>query len=91
MTVVRAELDAHTARELVLSGRVFGPADPVAARVFDGVLPAERLLAAAVQRAASAAKLSAYAVVKQQLKGEALARIERIVDTEDDPLLRGWF
>ena len=91
MVVVRAELDAHTRRELVLSGRVFRPTDPVAARVFDGVFPAERLLAAAVERATAAAKLSAYAVVKQQLKAEALARIERIVETDDDPLLRGWF
>jgi enoyl-CoA hydratase len=90
MVVVRAELDRRTARELVLSGRVFGPDDPAAARVFDAVLPAERLLEAAADRARVAAGLAAYAVVKRQLKGEALARIARIVETDDDPLLAGW-
>jgi enoyl-CoA hydratase len=91
MVVVQSELDRHTARDLVLSGRVFGPADPMAARVFDGVLPADELVPAAVARAASAAALPAYGVVKRQLRAEAIARIECIVDTDDDPLLRGWF
>lgn len=90
LAVVRAELDRHTARDLVLSGRIFGPADPVAARVFDAVLPAERLVDAAVERARDAAGLPAYAVVKRQLKGEALTRLERIVEDDDDPLLAGW-
>lgn len=90
MVVVRAELDRHTARDLVLSGRIFGPSDPVAARVFDAALPAARLQDAAVERARAAAAFGAYAVVKRQLKADALARIERIVETDDDPLLAGW-
>jgi enoyl-CoA hydratase len=90
LAVVRADLDHHTARDLVLCGRIFGPADRVAARVFDAVLPAERLVDAAVERARDAAGLRAYAVVKRQLKREALARLERIVEDDDDPLLAGW-
>jgi enoyl-CoA hydratase len=89
MVVVRAELDRNTARDLVLSGRIFGPADAVAERLLDAVVPGKRLVDAAVERAAAAAKLPAYAVVKQQLRAEALDRIQRIVATDDDPLLRG--
>lgn len=91
MVVVQSDLDPGTARDLVLSGRIFAPGDPPATRLFDAVLPAERLVAAAVEQAAEMATASAYAAVKRQLRAEAVARLERIVAHDDDPLLRGWF
>lgn len=90
MVVVRAELDPHVARDLVLSGRVFSPESPTAARLFDGVLPAETLLDEAIARARSAALLGAFAAVKRQLKSDAAARLQHIVDGDDDPLLAHW-
>jgi len=77
--------------EAVLSGRIFAPGDAPAARIFDALLPAERLIAAAVEQAAEMATASAYAAVKRQLRAEAVARLERIVAHDGDPLLRGWF
>lgn len=90
MVVVQAELDRNTARALTLSGATFGPGDPLAAKFIDQLCPPEGLVEAAVQRAAAASKLSAYAKVKRQLKADALERIDRIVKEQRDPMLRDW-
>jgi enoyl-CoA hydratase len=90
MIVVRSELDPGTARTLTLSGAVFGPADPPAARFIDRLLPRERLVAEAIQHAAQAASAPAYAAVKRQLRADALKEIARIVERDEDPLLRSW-
>jgi enoyl-CoA hydratase/carnithine racemase len=90
MTVVLAELDHSAARSLVLSGQVFEPTAPSAAAFLDELVEPERLRDAAVARAASLAAAPAYAVVKRQLKAEALRRLERIVADDADPLLRTW-
>jgi enoyl-CoA hydratase len=90
MIVVRSELDPGTARMLTLSGAVFGPADPLAARFVDRLLPHERLIEEAIQHAAQAASGPAYPAVKRQLKADALNEIARIVERDDDPLLRSW-
>ena len=90
MTVVLAELDHSAARSLVLSGQVFEPTAPCAAGFLDELVEPGRLRDAAVARAASLAAAPAYAVVKRQLKAEAVRRLERIVAEDDDPLLGTW-
>ncbi len=90
MTVVLAELDHCAARSLCLSGKVFGPTAPSAAAFLDEVVEPERLRDVAVARAASLAAAPAFAVVKRQLKAEAVRRLERIVTEDDDPLLGTW-
>jgi enoyl-CoA hydratase len=88
MLVVGAELDPDTARRMTLASAVFGPTDALAARFLDAVHPPDRLLAEAIACAEAALAAPAYAAVKRQLRGDALARMRRIVDEDLDPMAR---
>ncbi len=90
LIVVQAELDPASARLLALSGATVAPADPLAARFVDRLVPPARLLDEAVEHAVRLATGPAYAAVKRQLRASALAEIARVVAHDDDPLLRGW-
>src|SRR5262245_14378424 len=61
LIVVQSELDPQTASTLALTGRTLGPSDDLAARFIDAVVPAETLLATAVERARTHATLRRYA------------------------------
>jgi enoyl-CoA hydratase len=86
MAVVRAELSPAVARRLVLRAHLVGPAEALEMGVLDEVVPPEALESRALEAAAELAALpaSAYAVVKEQLRGETLP------DGAMDPLLGGW-
>jgi len=90
LAVVRAELDPGTVRVLTLSGLVMQPADPMASRFIDRLLPPDQLLTGAVEHAALAAQATAYAAVKQQVRAATLTAIERVIADDADPLLRVW-
>ena len=91
LIVVQSELDPQTASTLALTGRTIGPSDELAMRFIDAVVPAETLLATAVERARTLAGLRGYAAVKRQLRAAALARLKAIVLEDSDPLLDDWF
>lgn len=91
LVITRAELDPSTARTLVLTGVLFGPRDPVAARVLDAVVAPDALLATAIAAANARAALASYGVVKRQLREPALDEIDRIVELGADPLVGHWF
>ena len=87
LTVVRAELDASVARDLCLTGRMVEPEEALALRVVDELAEPDQLLDTALALAARLASLSAYAIVKGQVRGPVAAELERIAATGDDPLL----
>jgi enoyl-CoA hydratase len=89
MVVVTSELGPNAARRLVLSGATFEATASLATFV-DETCPGDQLLAVAIARATALAAAPGYAAVKAQLRGEALARMQRIVDEDDDPMLRVW-
>lgn len=91
LLVVQSELDPQTASTLALTGRTVGPTDDLAARFLHAVVPAETLVATAVERARTLADLRGYAAVKHQLRAAALARLKAIVLEDSDPLLDDWF
>ena len=91
LIVVQSELDPQTASTLALTGRTVGPTDALAGRFIDTVVPAETLLATAVERARALAGLRGYTAVKQQLRAAALARLKAVVLEDSDPLLDDWF
>jgi enoyl-CoA hydratase len=91
LIVVQSQLDPQTASTLALTGRTVGPTDELATRFIDAVVPADVLLATAVERAQTLAGLRGYAAVKRQLRAAALARLEAIVLEDSDPLLDDWF
>jgi enoyl-CoA hydratase len=93
IAVVAAELEPRVVRDLVLSGRLVDPQEALRIGLVDELAePADvldRALAVAEERAALPS--GAYARIKEQLRGELLARARRVVEDEDEPLLTtGW-
>ncbi|HEX5065223.1 MAG TPA: enoyl-CoA hydratase/isomerase family protein [Myxococcota bacterium] len=90
LAVVRAELAPETLRRLALSSAALAPDAPALAGVVDRVVSAESLLGDAVAHARELAAQPAFAAVKRQLRGDTVARMQRIVERDDEPLLAGW-
>jgi enoyl-CoA hydratase len=92
MAVLRAELAAPAARILTLVALNTDSAGALARGVLDELVPRESLLERALEVARDLASIprDAYGRIKRQLRGPTLARIEEIVDRDDDPLLQGW-
>jgi enoyl-CoA hydratase len=77
-------------RDLALFGRVFDPEGARQAGLVDEVVPPERLLARAAERARELASLRGYAAIKAQLRAAALAELDRADAAEDDPIFKLW-
>lgn len=91
MTIVMAELPPHAARLLTLTGDAFDPSHALALGIVDEVVPPERVLPRALERAATLGALPGYPRIKAQLRKAALVDLTRIVEQDDDPMLREWF
>jgi enoyl-CoA hydratase len=92
MGVVRAELTPAAARNLVLRADLVGPEEALELGLVDELAQPDAVLDRALEVAGELAALprSAYPRVKRQLRGEAIAGMERMLAEESDPLLRGW-
>lgn len=87
MEVVRAELDPSQRRHLVLSGELVEPRAALARGLIDEVVAPRELLGQAIELARSRASAPSYAVVKDQLKRDAAARMLEVLAGGRDPLL----
>ncbi|HVN40669.1 MAG TPA: enoyl-CoA hydratase/isomerase family protein [Myxococcota bacterium] len=90
LAVARAELSPESLRRLALSSAAEAPGSPWLAGIVDRVVPAEGLLARALDEARALAAQPAFAAVKRQLRGDTIARLRRIVERDEEPLLAGW-
>jgi enoyl-CoA hydratase len=90
MAVVRAELAPAVARALVLRANLVGPREALELGLVDELAEPGAVLdrALAVAQELAALPHDAYPLVKRQLRGDAVAAIERAA--RDDPLLGGW-
>lgn len=91
MLVVKSELTAAVARRLVLGAGLLDPEEGLELGLVDELQGDDHLLDRALEVATELAALprQTYTQVKRQLRGEALARIERILG-DGDPLAGGW-
>ena len=91
MAVVKAELSAATARELVLGGRNHDPARALTLGIVDELRPAGEVLARGkvLARELAEAPKQSYGRIKRQLRRDALAEIECAQGTKD-PLHGDW-
>jgi enoyl-CoA hydratase len=87
LEVVRAEIEPAWCRHLVLSGELIEPAAALARGVLDGLLAPRELVPRAVELARTRAAAVSYAVVKEQLKRGAIARMREVLASGHDPLL----
>lgn len=90
LELVRAELSPERARMLTLTSATAEPGSPLLAGLVDRVVAADALLDAAIGAARDLATQPGFAAVKQQLHAPALARMRRIVEQDEEPLLKSW-
>jgi len=90
LTIVQAELPPDVARMLSLTAAVGDPESQLVGRTVDRVVAHHMLRAEAVNEATQMAALPAYRAVKAQLRAATVARLEHIVEHDDEPLLEGW-
>lgn len=90
--IIDAELDPATRRVMLLGAGQFGPEQAVAHGVLDELQPPDAVLDRAVAVATERSRMpgGAYAVVKQQLRADALERIRHSTRTGSDPLMGSW-
>jgi enoyl-CoA hydratase len=91
IVAVRRELSKQAARLLVLGADLIDTNRALELDVVDELATPDQVEPHALERAAELAKLpkEAYTRVKQQLRGPAIAEMQRAV--ENDPMLDGWF
>ena len=93
MAIVRAELTPPAVRALALRAELVdsGPA-AVELGLLDELVSPDELLERALERAAAFAALprSAYGRVKDQLRGDTVAELRRVVEGGADPMLGEW-
>jgi len=90
MEVVKAEIEPSYRRHLVLTGEAIKPNTAHARGLVDEIVAPENLLPRALELARLRAAAPSYARVKEQLRGEALARMRAIIATARDPMLEQW-
>jgi enoyl-CoA hydratase len=89
MAVVKAELTAPAARELVLRAELIGPREALELGALDELVADGQVLPRALTVAQELAALpgSAYGQIKRQLRAETFGALARI---GEDPLLDSW-
>ena len=92
MAVLQAELAPSDVRYATLQARNFGPEEARARGVFDELQPETEVLERAIEVARDLASMPAdgYRRIKHQVRRAAIARIEQLIATDDDPMLQGW-
>ncbi len=90
--VVKAELAAPAARYLVMRAHLVEPPEALELGLVDELADPQAVLERALEMAAELGDMpsDAYATVKRQLRGPALAEMERVVQSGTDPLAQGW-
>ena len=90
--IIDAELGPATRRVMLLGAGRFGPEQAVAHGVLDELQPPHAVLDRAIAVATERSQMppGAYAVVKRQLRADALERIRHSTRTGSDPLVGSW-
>jgi enoyl-CoA hydratase len=93
MIVLQAELAPQDVRYITLHASRFGPDEARARGVLDELQPPDAVLERAMEVAQDLASMppDSYRRIKQQVRGAAIAQIEKLNATGSDPLLKGWF
>ncbi|HZO58094.1 MAG TPA: enoyl-CoA hydratase/isomerase family protein [Solirubrobacterales bacterium] len=92
LAVVTAELSPPAARYLVLRAHLVDPPEALALGLVDELAEPAEVLERALAMAAELGDMpsDAYATVKRQLRGPALAAMRQVVESGTDPLAQGW-
>ncbi len=87
LELIGAELSPELMRRLTLTSQTLTPAELNEHGVIDELSSAQDLLSTAEARVRQLADQPAFGLVKQQIRGETLARLHAIVASGKDPLI----
>ena len=92
MAVLQAELAPSDVRYTTLHASNFGPEEARSRGVLDELRPRAELLDRAIEVARDLASMPAdgYRRIKYQVRGAAMAQIERVIAEDADPMLEEW-
>jgi enoyl-CoA hydratase len=92
IAIVKAELSAPVARTLALGAGLVDMGRGLELGLLDEIAEPDRLLDRSIEAAAELGALprSAYARVKEQLRGSTIAALRTQLDRGEDPMLSGW-
>jgi enoyl-CoA hydratase len=92
LAVVKAELSPPAARYLVMRAHLVEPPEALELGLVDTLADPNDVLEQALEMAAELGDMpsDAYVTVKRQLRGPALAEMQRVVESGADPLAQGW-
>ncbi|MDA8020790.1 MAG: enoyl-CoA hydratase/isomerase family protein [Thermoanaerobaculia bacterium] len=92
LEVVRHHLPLHVAQDLILTARLVAPDEALKLGLVDELRSAEELLERAVGTAAKMGQIPSrtFAVSKRQLRGDALAAMDRGAETYDEEVREIW-
>lgn len=92
LEIVRFQAPGRTGQDLILSGRTMSGREALALRLVDDVVPADELLARALEAAAGYGRIArpAYALSKRQLRAPAVALVERYRAAHDAEVVAAW-
>ena len=90
--IVKAELSPPAARNLALTADLVDMRRGLELGALDAITEPDALLDRALEAAGELAALppTAYAHVKEQLRGETVAGLRALLDRGEDPVLSGW-
>jgi enoyl-CoA hydratase len=85
--VARQRLTPAYLSRTVVTGEMFRPAEALAAGFFDRLVPAADLARSTNEAALAISRINVanHAVAKQRLRGEAIAKIRRVIDEDITP------
>jgi enoyl-CoA hydratase len=92
MIVLHAELAPQDLRYITLYARSFGPEKAQARGILDELQEPTAVLERAIELATEMASIpsDAYARIKRQVRGAAIAQIEELNASGSEPMLEGW-
>lgn len=92
LIVLQGELAPPDVRYITLLSRKFGPEEALARGVLDELAPAAAVLERAVEVARDFATIpaEAYRRIKQQVRADALAKLDEVNARQSDPMLGDW-
>jgi enoyl-CoA hydratase len=90
LAICGAELSPRALRVLTLGSETYPPDARQLEEIIDRLADPDEVLELAIAEARRCAEIKAYARVKLQVRGKTIARLNEIVEKDDEPLFDRW-
>jgi len=88
--IIRHEMEPNLLRRLTMTSETIDAEALARYRIADRLVPAENLLEAATATALETASQPAFAIVKRQMRGGLIEKVQALAASGEDPLTRSF-